>query len=103
MRSGPLAVRSVLLSLLGLMPVFAQAPARPAPANPPQNEEAPYAAEPFVIELIQNKVRFESDGKGERDLQMRIRLQSEAAVREFGLLVYPLWPVSRTSTFSMFV
>lgn len=48
-----------------------------------------YSQEPYVFELIDRKVRFEADGRGQRDLTLRTRIQSESAVREFGLLVYP--------------
>jgi tetratricopeptide (TPR) repeat protein len=48
-----------------------------------------YEKEPYVFELIENKVRFEADGKGRRELSARVRVQSESAVRELGLLVYP--------------
>ena len=48
-----------------------------------------YSKEPYVIELLQQKLRFEADGKGQRELTLRVRIQSESAVREFGLLVYP--------------
>src|SRR2546429_3634058 len=47
------------------------------------------ATEPYVFELVQNKIAFEADGKGYRDLVMRARVKSESAVREFGLLIYP--------------
>src|SRR5262245_44863008 len=65
---------------------------------PPKNAEtkpefmksaAPdYSKEPYVFELIQTKVRFEADGKGQRELTTRARVQSESAVRELGLLAY---------------
>lgn len=44
--------------------------------------------EPYVIELLQNKVAFEADGKGYRDLTLRVSIKSESAVREFGLIPY---------------
>ena len=47
-----------------------------------------YANEPFVVERLQMKVRFEADGKSQRELTTRVRLQSEA-VKQLGLLVYP--------------
>jgi len=49
----------------------------------------PYAKEPYVFELIETRVQFEADGKGQRDFKILARIQSESAVREFGLLVYP--------------
>jgi tetratricopeptide (TPR) repeat protein len=45
--------------------------------------------EPYVVEFLQNKYRFEADGKGDRDFTVRIRVKSENAVRDFGVLVYP--------------
>jgi tetratricopeptide (TPR) repeat protein len=48
-----------------------------------------YSKEPYVFELIEEKHRFETDGKGQRELSARVRVQSESAVRELGLLVYP--------------
>jgi len=48
-----------------------------------------YSKEAFVVELLQQNERFEADGKGQRELILRVRVQSESAVRQFGLLVYP--------------
>jgi hypothetical protein len=56
-------------------------------ANPPAEDS--HAKEAYILELIQNTIRFEADGKGQRDLILRARIQSESAVREFGLLAYP--------------
>src|SRR5215471_12031230 len=47
-----------------------------------------YSKEPYIFELIQTKARFAADGKNERELTMRVRIQSESAVRELGLLTY---------------
>src|SRR5690348_6642393 len=49
---------------------------------------ADYSKEPYVFEFIETDVRYEPDGKGQRDLNLRVRLQSESAVHEFGLLTY---------------
>src|SRR5215469_4194518 len=48
-----------------------------------------YSKEPYVFEEIERKVRFEADGTGQRDVTWRVRIQSESAVREYGLIVYP--------------
>src|SRR5580692_5062065 len=88
MRHSLTALRFLLLSSFAFMPVFAQAPTATPAGSPAKTEESSLAAEPYVIESIQSKVRFEPDGKGERDLQLRIRVQSESAIREFGVLVY---------------
>lgn len=45
--------------------------------------------EPFTVELLKTVYSFENDGKGYRETTLRVHLQSESAVRDFGLLVYP--------------
>jgi len=64
----------------------APAPTASKPATHPAEDSN--AKEPYTFELIQNTVRYEADGKGQRDLTLRARIQSESAVHEFGLLVY---------------
>ena len=54
-----------------------------------RSKEESYSKEPYVYELIESHVRFEADGKGQRDLVARVRIQSESAVHEFGLMAYP--------------
>src|SRR5579863_6285610 len=56
----------------------------PAPKSPP----ADYSQEPFVIEQYHTTARFENDGTGERDLAVRIRVQSDAGVQQLGELVF---------------
>ena len=73
-----LAVSALVATLAG-----AQSPPPPKPA------ERNFASEPYVVEQLRTAVRFEADGKGQREVTLRIRVQSESAVREFGLLVYP--------------
>jgi len=58
-------------------------------AKPDRSSQESLAKEPYVFESIQNRVRFEADGKGQRDVIFRARIQSESSVREFGLLAYP--------------
>jgi hypothetical protein len=55
----------------------------------PRPSEGPYSKEPYVFEEIERKVKFQADGTGQRDLTWRVRVQSESAVRELGLIVYP--------------
>jgi hypothetical protein len=91
------ATGSRLLFLLAfvLSPVFLHAQsALPVKSEPPKIvalAPAPdsYAKEPYVLELVQQNIRFEADGQGVKELTLRARIQSESAVREFGLLVYP--------------
>src|ERR1700677_1707900 len=93
----------VLVLALAVLPaaVRAQSPAPAAPAAPaapvpgvtaPSPTAAPtfqkaqtppadttYAKEPYVFELIQQKYRYEADGRYQRDLTLRVRIQSESA------------------------
>ena len=55
----------------------------------PKEEKPDYASEPYVIEQLRSSVRYEADGKGQREQILNVRIQSESAVREFGLLVFP--------------
>jgi tetratricopeptide (TPR) repeat protein len=91
-------MRSILSLVLGFIlvclssPILAAqtspapAPTASKPATPPSDDAN--AKEAYTFELIQNTVRYEADGKGQRDLVLRARIQSESAVHEFGLLVY---------------
>ncbi len=68
-------------------------PTPPAPQNGTPSAAAPqsppdYAQEPFVIEKYYSTARFESDGTGERDLNVRIRVQSDAGLQALGELVF---------------
>ncbi|GAC1636870.1 MAG: hypothetical protein NVS9B14_16250 [Candidatus Acidiferrum sp.] len=45
--------------------------------------------DPYIMEFLSSKVRFEADGTGSRDLEFQAKIQSESSVREFGVLVYP--------------
>lgn len=49
---------------------------------------ADYSQEPFVIEQYHTTARFENDGTSERDLAVRIRVQSDAGVQQLGELVF---------------
>ncbi len=47
-----------------------------------------YAQEPFLIEKYYSTARFENDGTGERELDVRVRVQSDAGVQALGELVF---------------
>src|SRR5262245_26319489 len=80
--------------LLCLIPCLESGETAQAPteAKPPQFVKSPitddYSKEPYIFELIQTKARFEADGKSQREVTMRVRIQSESAVRELGRLTY---------------
>ncbi len=59
---------------------------QPAPAPPPAASAADYSNEPLVEERSDTTYRYNADGTGERTLHAVLHLQSDAAVRQFGLL-----------------
>src|SRR5947209_17857869 len=58
------------------------------PLAPPAAAEkaADYSQQAFVIEKYLTKIRFENNGTSEREQIMRIRVQTQAGVQEFGQL-----------------
>jgi tetratricopeptide (TPR) repeat protein len=79
--------RSLALVTLFLVAVNVFGQARPE-TKPTTGQTTSLATESFVVESLHNKIRFESDGTGFRELVARIRIQSEASLRELGLLVF---------------
>jgi tetratricopeptide (TPR) repeat protein len=49
---------------------------------------ADYSQEAFVVEQVRMSYRFEKDGTGLRDLNMRVKVQTEAGLERFGQLVF---------------
>jgi Flp pilus assembly protein TadD len=82
---------ALLFSSLGA-PQQSNSARNPSPAATksaaPKSGTADYSQEPFVIEQYQTTARFESDGTSERDLTVRIRVQSDAGVQQLGELVF---------------
>src|SRR5690349_17659780 len=62
----------------------------PTPAKPAEAPQKPdYSQEAIVVEQVITTYRFERDGTGQRELTMRIKIQSDAGVERFGQLVFP--------------
>jgi tetratricopeptide (TPR) repeat protein/transglutaminase-like putative cysteine protease len=59
--------------------------AKDAPAKPAENPRD-YSQEAFVIEHMQSRYTFETDGTGRRETIARVRVQSEAGVQQWGQL-----------------
>src|SRR5271169_6517598 len=85
----------VALFCLLSIPLAAPAQTRSAPPvtpakSPQQQNPAPadYSQEPFVIEQYVTTARFENDGTGEKDLTVRIRVQSEVGAKQLTALVF---------------
>jgi hypothetical protein len=93
MRSNPLPALCLVIASTCSGSAFGQeSPSAVAPIGPEATQSLvseENAKEPYVFELIKNRVVFEADGKGYRDLVIRADVKSESAVRELGLLVYP--------------
>jgi tetratricopeptide (TPR) repeat protein len=71
-----------------------QDPPPPSGSKPKQSPEADkqkpdYSQEAVVIEQLATVYRYERDGTGQRDLTMRIKIQSDAGVERFGQLIFP--------------
>jgi hypothetical protein len=61
----------------------------PASQSPADQGGAPdYSQEPFVLEQTRTSYRFENDGTGRREHYGRIRVQSDAGVKQWGQLVF---------------
>ncbi len=103
--------RFLLLILLACAPTLlpfalgqtdsASGPAIPAQANGDQKPNSgtvsatasteakhDYSQEAFVVEQYRTTLRFESDGTGRKETVMRIRVQSEAGVQQWGQIQF---------------
>jgi|HubBroStandDraft_2_1064218.scaffolds.fasta_scaffold05189_2 tetratricopeptide (TPR) repeat protein len=47
-----------------------------------------YSKEAFVLEQSSDKFKFQNDGTSTRELKMRVRVQSDAGVQQFGMLKF---------------
>ncbi len=75
-------VISVWLLLSGALATRAQ-----TPPNTP-SPQADYAREAIVGELVSQKINFENDGTSVQEETFRARIQSDAGVKQFGLLTF---------------
>lgn len=84
-----------LLQLNQFVQTHAQVPAPPpkpliTEKKPVQPLPAPdYSQEAVILEQLKMLVRFEKDGTGRRDLSVRVKVQSDAGLAQFGQLVLP--------------
>jgi tetratricopeptide (TPR) repeat protein len=81
------AARSILVVVASALPLacMAQAPAA-SPATSPAVD--PYRNEAVVVERSETTYRMHADGTGERDLHVIVRVQSDSAVQQFGVLTF---------------
>lgn len=55
---------------------------------PAQERKPDYSDQPWVTESFVSHVRFENDGRAQRNVRAHVRVQSEAGVQQFGQLVF---------------
>jgi tetratricopeptide (TPR) repeat protein len=86
----------VQLTLAGSINAIGQtrepAPPKPAKAEktlPPAEKAPDYSQEAMVLEQLKMLYRFEKNGTGQRDLTVRVRIQSEAGLQRFGQMIFP--------------
>lgn len=60
-----------------------------AHAQTAQPQKPDYSLEAVVVEQLSTAYRYERDGTGQRELTMRVKIQSDAGVERFGQLVFP--------------
>jgi tetratricopeptide (TPR) repeat protein len=83
----------VQLSHVGTTSAQGQKQPAPKPATaqtetPPVEKAPDYSQEAIVIEQLKMFYRFEKDGSGQRELSLRVRVQTEAGLERFGQLVF---------------
>lgn len=85
----PITIAAVaLLAAIPLLAATQQAPPPTAPAQPAQLKPD-YSKEPFVVESLVTRARFENDGTGRVETTAKIRVQTDDGVRAFDELVFP--------------
>jgi tetratricopeptide (TPR) repeat protein len=70
-------------------PIAAQQPGTSAPVAPNAKSKPDYSQEPFVVESLVTRARFENDGTGRVETTASVRVQNDAGVRALDELVFP--------------
>src|SRR5271169_2426101 len=67
--------------------------AQTAPHNPAKDD---YSQEPAVIEEMSTKLAFNNEGNFTREQTSRVRVQTDAGVKQWGLLTIPFQSATQT-------
>jgi transglutaminase-like putative cysteine protease/tetratricopeptide (TPR) repeat protein len=86
-----IGVLSALVLSVSLSPCLGQL----QPQNKPASAD-PYRNEAIVFEKTDTIYRMNADGTGERDLHVRVRIQSDGAAQQFGVLSFGYAAASET-------
>ncbi len=82
---------AILLFTLATATFAQQSPSPPKTNSVPgaKKPAADYSNESVVIEKFVTTIRFENDGTGEREQQLRARVQNQTGVQQLGELIFP--------------
>src|SRR5512135_2957984 len=81
-------ISAFLLLSLGMMCPLSQGFQHTDSQDADTLKKPDYSKESFVIEQLADDVVFSSDGTGQEDRMGRVRIQSDSAVQQFGVLTF---------------
>ncbi len=81
-------MRSVLIAVFLCLSACACFCQSKVAASAPAAVSDPYKGEGMVVELSETSYRYDSDGTGEQDGHMRVKVQSEAGARQLSVLSF---------------
>src|SRR5690349_1612367 len=86
-RNARIIALALILSFLLATPATSrsQTPTKPVATD---KQRPDYSQEAVVVEQVSTTYRFERDGTGQRDLNLRVKVQSDAGVERFGQLIF---------------
>ena len=89
-RQAPIVAVFVASSFLFGTPFSSAQTKSPAPGQSaePAKQKPDYSGEAVVIEQLASAYRFERDGTGQREMTLRVKVQSDAGVEQFGQLIF---------------
>ena len=82
----------LILSIVGAVLPFGRAQTLP-PHTPAQDD---YSEEAAILEEMTTKIAFDNDGNFTRDQISRVRVQTDAGVKQWGLLKFPFQSATQT-------
>jgi len=87
-------LRSCVLILSIALAALPSSRAQTSPPPAPAKDD--YSQEAAVLEEMSTKIAFDNDGNSTRDQTCRVRVQTDAGVKQWGLLVFPFQSATQT-------
>ncbi len=84
------------LLLITALALAALSPSRAQTSTPHGPAKDDYSQEAAVIEVMSTKLSFDNDGKSTREQTSRVRVQTDAGVKQWGLLSFPFQSATQT-------